>query len=160
MKTKKKSMILCFFLVLMCLFSVNAQAATQAKEGIYKKVYTPSASFQVYMKPSTSLVVTKIKAKKISFVVEYYGINGSPIYQTNTITATLKNNKVSKFKWKDSWGNSGTGSLKFSGKKVTVAMKTLQYAQFNRWGWSSKVTLTYSRKLTTKQKKYYSTLDF
>jgi hypothetical protein len=144
----------------MCLFSVNAQAATKAKTGIYKVVYTPSASFQTYIKPSTSLVVTSIKGKKISFVMEYYGINGSPIYQTNTITATLKNNKVSKFKWKDSWGNSGTGSLKFSAKKVTVTMKTLKFAQFNRWGWSSKVTLPYKRKITAKEKKYYSTLEF
>lgn len=160
MKTKKKAWLLCALLFLVCLFPLNTQAATKARAGVYQKTYKVSAGYKVMTRPANVLVVTKVSGKKITFVVEHYGINASPLYQTNTITATIKKNKVSKFKWKDSWGNSGTGSLKFSGKKVTVAMKTKKTASLNRWGWWNKETLTYKRKLKKSESKYYSDLKF
>lgn len=158
MKVKKKVWFGCILLVLLCMLPVSAQAATKAKKGVYQKTYTPNASFRVVYKPCDALIVTKISGKKISFVVEHSGVNGSPLYQTNTITATLKNNKVSKFKWKDTWGNSGTGSIKFAGKKATITMKTKKMASINRWGWWTKKTLSFKRKATAREKKYYSNL--
>lgn len=158
MRSKRKVRILCILLVLMCMLPTSAQAATKAKKGIYKKTY--SAPSWVTYKPGNALIVTKISGSKITFVLEHYGLNGSPLYQTNTITATLKNNKVSKFKWKDSWRNSGTGSIKFTGKKATITMKTKKEAAVNRSGWWTKETLTFKRKATAKQIKYYSNLKF
>lgn len=160
MRSKRKVGILCILLVLLCMLPMSAQAATKAKKGIYQKTYQYGASSWVTEQPANALIVTKISGKKISFVLEHYGVNGLPLYQTNTITATLKSNKVSSFKWKDSWENSGTGSIKFTSKKATITMKTTKTASRNRWGWWKKETLTFKKKATAKQNKYYSNLKF
>ena len=47
------------------------------------------------------------------------------------IKAKLKNNKAS-FQWKDTWGNSGTGKLKFSGGYVKLKIKQTYTADLNR----------------------------
>lgn len=164
MRTEKKRngfKILLLLAVMLFALSLNAQAATKAKAGVYKKTYSVSGSFaNARIKPADALIVTKVSGKKITFAVEHYGINGSPLYQTNTITAKIKKNKVSKFKWEDSWGNSGVGSLKFSNKSVKLTMKTKKQSSFNRWLWGGTDTLRYERKATAKEKKYYSKLNY
>lgn len=112
MKTAKKHLnLFLLLLVMICALPLNAQASSKARTGVYQKSYKVSGPWAsgAKRKPTTSLVVTKLTKKKVSFVVEHYGINGSPLYQTSTITAPLKKNKVTKFKWADSWGNKGTG---------------------------------------------------
>ncbi len=163
MKTAKKHLnLFLLLLVMICALPLNVQAASKARTGVYQKSYKVSGPWAsgVRRKPTTSLVVTKLTKKKVSFVVEHYGINGSPLYQTNTITAPLKKNKVAKFKWEDSWGNKGTGSLFFSKNKVQVKMKVKKSSKFNRFYWDESVTLKYKRKLSAKDKAYFSHLKF
>lgn len=163
MKTAKKHLqLLLILLAAVCLFPTNAQAATKARTGVYQKTYRVSGPWAagVRRKPATSLVVTKLTKKKVSFVIEHYGINGSPLYQTETITAPLKKNRTTKFKWEDSWGNKGTGSLRFSKNTVQVNMKYKKASKFNRFYWDDSVTLKYKRKLTAKDRAYFSRLKF
>lgn len=90
------------------------------------------SNFRSASKASDDVAVVKAGKGKISFIVEHYGKNRSPIYQTNTIIASYDNNKVSSFRWKDSWGNSGSGKLKFGKNKVTVRMKVTKKSGFIR----------------------------
>ena len=160
-KRRKGSGVFLLLAVMLFALSLNAQAATKAKAGVYKKTYSVSGSFaNARIKPADALIVTKVFGKKITFVLEHYGVNGSPLYQTNTITASVRKNKVSKFKWEDNWGNSGVGSLKFSNKSVKITMKTKKQSSFNRWLWGGTDTLRYQRKATAKEKKYYSRLNY
>lgn len=140
-----------------CVIVVKKKStAGYAKAGLYSKEYSVSTSgYQVTANPSNCFIVAGISGNKIKFVVEHYGVNGSPIYTTNTITATIKNNKVSRFNWVDSWGNRGYGSLSFGKSRVTVKMKTTHSASSNRWGWYSSETMSYERKLTSSEKKWY-----
>ncbi|MCC8067743.1 MAG: Ig-like domain-containing protein [Clostridiales bacterium] len=136
-----------------CKVTVKENPAGKIKTGMYS-TYTAESS------ASDDVVVLSAKNGKIKFVVEHYGAYGDPMYYTNTITAVYNNNKVSSFKWTDSWGNSGTGKLVFGTNKVTVTMKATSTSMFNRWGWdawtNNKKTISYSRKLTSSEKKAYA----
>lgn len=134
-----------------CKVTVRKNPVKNIKTGVY-------SNFTSQSKASDDVVIVKAANGKIKFVVEHYGGYGSPIYQTNTITATYNNNKVSSFSWKDSWGNSGTGKLVFGKKKVTVYIKTKKKASLNRWLWFDKVTIKYQRKLGATEKKAYSNI--
>lgn len=89
----------------------------------------------------TALTVLKVSGNKIRFMLSYSSYNGGRIGGTNTISATLKGNKVSHFRWRDSNGESGTGSLSFGNKKVTVKMRGSR----NKY-WPTNSTFRYSRK--------------
>lgn len=160
--TTRQSGIFLLLAVMLFALSLNVQAAAKAKTGVYKKSYAVSGSYAAgaSIRPADSLVVTKISGKKITFALEHYGINGSPLYQTNTIKGTIKKNKVSGFKWEDNWGNSGTGTLKFTGKSVKITMKATKTSSVNRWIWGGTVKLNYQRKATAKEKTYYSRLSY
>lgn len=134
---------------------------TYAKTGVYLKETKISGLPVYYANPSDCLVVVKKSGGKIKFVVEHYGLNGSPIYQTNTITTKLNGNKTGTFKWKDSWGNSGTGRLTFKKNKVTVKMNVKKQASVNRWLWLDSITLPYTdQKLTPTEKAYYADINY
>jgi len=75
--------------------------------------------------------VNKVKNNKAKFQVTYLGRNASPLYETNVITAKIKNKTVS-FKWKDTWGNSGTGKLRLYNGYVKIKMKQTKTAEWNR----------------------------
>lgn len=62
--------------------------------------------------PEYGIIIKKIKKNKVKFFISYIGTNWSPLIETKEITAKIKGNKA-KFKWRDSWGCSGTGTLKF-----------------------------------------------
>lgn len=130
---------------------------SNVREGYYSKSYkvTGYPNGVVQYNPCDSLCVLDVKGNKIKFVVSHVGVNGSPLYETNVITASIKNNRVSSFKWNDSWGNNGTGSLSFSGKQVTVKMKVTKQASINRWMWKSKVTLPYKKPVSKETKNAY-----
>lgn len=85
----------------------------------------------VTIKPSYSVIVNKVTSTKVRLQLEKLGVNGSPIYATAPITAKRKGNTVS-FKWKDTWGNSGTGTLKLYKGYVKLKVKQTHTARWNR----------------------------
>lgn len=159
LKMKKRCSIIILAMMFCCLFQITATA--KVKEGIYQKVYTPQTPVKVYVKPFDGLAVLKVHGGKIKFLIDHGGVNGSPYYSTPVITAKIKNGKVKRFKWKDSWGNSGTGSMTFKKNKVTIKMNTKKIAKINRWLWWKKVTLKFkTSKITSEQKKYFYSLKY
>lgn len=135
--------------------TIKVKAPNYAKQGIYEKTYGNNGA------AVECLVVLKASGGKVKFVVEHYGRYGMQIYQTNTITTKLNNNKTGKFKWKDSWGNSGTGKLIFKKNKVTVKMNVTKQSSHTMWLWHDSVTMKLTnKKLTSANKKYYSDLSF
>lgn len=136
-----------------CTITVKKKTTSYVKQGEYGQIGdAPKAGT---IGAGDFVTVLKVSDSKIKFVAEHYGVNGSPIYQTNVITAKVSNNKVSKFTWTDSWGNSGTGSLTFRKNKVILKMKTTSTAQINRWGWYSSVTLPFRESMTTAKVRSY-----
>ena len=139
MRNKLKKVITVLFIMAMVVSSstyscVEAQAATKKKwitNKKYAKLYyldhdnTKTAPDIDNGEPAYSLSIKKITKKgKITFQIEYSGKNWSPIISSNTIKGKIKGNKV-KFKWKDSWGCSGTGTLKFN-KNGTLRLKMIE----------------------------------
>lgn len=121
------------------------KAPDYVKQGEYEKMH-PVAGIRY---PSGEWVyVQKLSGGKVKFAAEHYGVNGSPIYTTNTITAKVVNNKAS-FTWKDSWGNSGTGSLTFGKTCVRLKMKITKLSSINRWGWFENEIIPLKKKLST-----------
>ena len=119
---------LVFALILTVLPVCQAEAAPKYTGTYYKEYKTEE---KVLSQPTYGITINKIKNKKIKFQISYAGRNASPIYETNIITAKLKN-KTASFKWKDSWGNSGTGKLKLYNGYVKLKMKQTKTAKWNR----------------------------
>lgn len=85
----------------------------------------------VTIRPSYSVIVNRVTSTKVRLQLEKLGVNGSPIYATAPITAKRKGNTVS-FKWNDTWGNSGTGTLKLYKGYVKLKVKQTHNARWNR----------------------------
>lgn len=121
------------FVLILTMFSVCQTQAASRQTGTYYKTYKATAGFEVDSDPMYCVTVNKIKNKKITFQISYFGINGSPIYQTKVITAKLnKDNRVS-FKWEDTWENSGVGKMKLCNGYVKLKMTVTQSAANNRY---------------------------
>lgn len=116
------------------------------KQGVYSKTYDSPNPWSTGA--GDFFTVQIISSRKIKFMVQHHGVNYSPIYQTNVITAKVKDNKVSNFSWKDSWGNSGTGSLIFGKNKATLKMKTVKKSNLNRWLWYDTLTFHFTQGMT------------
>ena len=108
-----------------------AQAASGKYTGTYTKTWSVSSNMSVTIKPSYSVIVNKVTSTKVRLQLEKLGINGSPIYATAPITAKRKGNTVS-FKWNDTCGNSGTGTLKLYKGYVKLKVKQTHNARWNR----------------------------
>ena len=106
-------------------------AASGKYTGTYTKTWSVSSNMTVTIKPSYSVIVNKVTSTKVRLQLEKLGVNGSPIYATAPITAKRKGNTVS-FKWKDTWGNSGTGTLKLYKGYVKLKVKQTYTARWNR----------------------------
>ena len=123
------------FLMLAIMITVTLYQPTQAASGKYTGTYTKtwsvSSNMSVTIKPSYSVIVNKVTSTKVRLQLEKLGVNGSPIYATAPITAKRKGNTVS-FKWKDTWGNSGTGTLKLYKGYVKLKVKQTHTARWNR----------------------------
>ena len=89
--------------------------------------------------------ITDITISSVTFRVSYLGVNGSPYYETNLITAkvTLLEDPgyagiTETFSWEDSWGNKGIGTLQLGGLNyiegvhILLSMTVTQEAEFNR----------------------------
>lgn len=132
MKRKRFSRLLFLMLTIMITVTfyqpaqqlpVNTPGPTQ-KHGLF-------SNMTVTIKPSYSVIVNKVTSTKVRLQLEKLGVNGSPIYATAPITAKRKGNTVS-FKWKDTWGNSGTGTLKLYKGYVKLKVKQTYTARWNR----------------------------
>ena len=123
------------FLMLAIMITVTlyqpVQAASGKYTGTYTKTWSVSSNMTVTIRPSYSVIVNKVTSTKVRLQLEKLGVNGSPIYATAPITAKRKGNTVS-FKWKDTWGNSGTGALKLYKGYVKLKVKQTYTARWNR----------------------------
>lgn len=130
--TKKlTALALIFALILTLLPSAPTEAATKYT-GTYQQTYkVPKSYGKVIIKPAYSVIINKISKGKIRFQVEFIGVNGSPLYQSNIITAKLKN-KTTSFKWRDSWGNRGKGKMKLYKNYVKIKMIETKSSMRNR----------------------------
>ena len=133
MKRKRFSRLLFLMLTIMITvtFYQPAQAASGKYTGTYTKTWSVSSNMTVTIKPSYAVIVNKVTSTKVRLQLEKLGVNGSPIYATAPITAKRKGNTVS-FKWKDTWGNSGTGTLKLYKGYVKLKVKQTYTARWNR----------------------------
>ena len=123
------------FLMLAIMITVTlyqpAQAASNKYTGTYTKTWSVSSNMTVTIRPSYSVIVNKVTSTKVRLQLEKLGVNGSPIYATAPITAKRKGNTVS-FKWKDTWGNSGTETLKLYKGYVKLKVKQTYTTRWNR----------------------------
>lgn len=133
MKRKRFSRLLFLMLTIMITVTLYqpVQAASGKYTGTYTKTWSVSSNMTVTIKPSYSVIVNKVTSTKVRLQLEKLGVNGSPIYATAPITAKRKGNTVS-FKWKDTWGNSGTGTLKLYKGYVKLKVKQTYTARWNR----------------------------
>lgn len=123
------SILMALLLLLLLIPAGKAQAASRT--GNYQKKYKAQASFPIYTQPAYGVVVNRIKNGKVRFQISKVGINASPLYNSNVINAKLKGKKAS-FSWKDTWGNSGTGILKFGKNLVKLKITQTYTAKMNR----------------------------
>lgn len=115
--------------LVLSIFPVYPVQAATKYTGRYCKTYKVKG-IKASSRPAYTVIINKVKNKKIKFQVSYTGVNASPIYDT-IVTAKLKN-KTASFKWKDSWGNSGTGKIKLYKKYIKIKMKQTKTAEGNR----------------------------
>ncbi len=127
--------LICVLLISVCFSNV---VIVEAKKGIASKDYIGIYYVKDGYKDVTeehgayNLFINKISGNKVNLFVEYSGRNGSPIYGTDEITSSIRNGKA-KFKWKDSWENSGVGVIRFIKKhKIKLKMKKIKTADVNR----------------------------
>lgn len=130
-KNMKNISILFLVFVLLAFTCLPVQAAVSSKStGTYKKVWKSSFT-RNGISPTYCVIINKITKTKVVMQVERFGVNGSPIYLTDKITAKRSGNSAT-FKWKDSWNNSGTGKIVFSGNCVKIKMNQTKTAKGNR----------------------------
>ena len=131
-KNLKRIIIIFLSIVITIVFSLPIQAASSKYAGTYTKVgYVSSSNITVNLKPCYSVIVNKVTNKKVTLQLEKLGINASPFYATYPITGNRKGNTVT-FKWRDTWGNSGTGTLKLYNGYVKLKVKQVQSSRWNR----------------------------
>ena len=78
-----------------------------------------------------SVIVKSLNNNMICFDIEWAGINYSPLYIANDITAEVKNN-ICDFEWQDSWGNSGIGTLEIFKNYCTIEITQTKSSDWNR----------------------------
>ncbi len=100
-------------------------AGTYYRKGMNKEVSSTAGAYHVTINKITG-------AGKVVLALTYMGRNYSPLYQTNKITAQI-NGKKASFKWKDTWGNSGTGTITFDKRRqITLTVKETKNSGYNR----------------------------
>lgn len=119
-----------------------------AYTGTYQKIYPVSG--KVNVQPTYSVIVNKVTTNNVKFQIEFFGINGSPIYQTKVMTAKLENGKTA-FQWEDTWGNQGNGTIIFYKNYLKLKMVQTKTAKNNR------STLAKSKDYMTFEKKSNNT---
>ena len=94
-------------------------------------------------KGAYNVIINSInKYGEVKFRVVYTAPKGIYLYATDIITVPV-NGKKASFKWKDGWGNEGTGKLEFVKKhKIKLTMKQTYTASRNRNSLALKKTVT------------------
>lgn len=72
------------------------------------------------------------KSGDMTLYISYVGQNYSPLYETSVIKTKVKGNKAT-FKWEDSWGNKGKGTITLTKKhRFNLTMKVTKESDYNR----------------------------
>lgn len=148
--TKKLTALALIFTLMLTLLPATPAEAASKYTGTYQKVYKLSKAYKKAYPPIYTVTINKVTKNKIRFQVEYLGINGSPIYQSNVITSKLKS-KASSFKWKDTWGNSGKGKIKLYKNYIKIKMVQTKTAKWNRSTLDTTKYLKLKKKNNTKK---------
>ena len=132
-KFMKKKAAFCVMIFFICLGVMSAlrcpEVQAAPKTGTYSKTFKLKEKVESH--PCYMVTVNKVKNKKIRFQITYLGRNASPIYESNVINAKLKN-KTAFFKWKDNWGNAGTGKIKLYNGYIKIKVDETKTAGGNR----------------------------
>lgn len=172
---KRKTYLFCLFALLILLLGcVTAEAKPAAKtsktktkvavkqkspgkyvkKGCYYKMNKLPSRMSNHVPSGDFLTVLNRSKTHIRFVIEHYGVDGSPMYYTNVIRVRATKNQTYTFRWKDSWFNKGTGRITFKKGKAVIEMKYTERSRFNRWDWPKKMTIPFkTSKITAEQRK-------
>ena len=139
---KRLLILLMIFAVILSAFSVrdsiDAQAATKKSSYITNKKFKGTFEYKgekrYWKKGWYSVIIHKItKDGIIRFNLDKGGINASPLYGTDILTARIKENKA-HFTYKDDgWGNKGKGTIVFNRNgTIYLTVKQTYTAEGNR----------------------------
>lgn len=84
---------------------------------------------------TVNITAADTASKTVEFVVSYVGPNSSPVYNTETISATVADDHTVAFEWADSWSNKGEGTLVLNPadtSSIQVMMTVTEEADVNR----------------------------
>ncbi|OUP73392.1 hypothetical protein B5F09_11640 [Erysipelatoclostridium sp. An173] len=115
---------------------IEEKKSLDLKTGVYDSETSPE--FEQYdwngAPPQYYVEITLIDNNNITFVVNDIGVNGSPMYVTEPINAVIENNNAN-FNWKDSFGNSGIGTISIESQKVIYIQmtQTLAYDEYSNF---------------------------
>lgn len=120
---KKRGVILIVVLILSVfagVFECEAVSAKKAEfitDGKYVGTYSWGGKEETGETGWFDVIINKISSNgRMEFQIQKGTPNGTKLYYTPLISATIKGNKA-KFQWEDSWGCSGTGKIVFVKKK-------------------------------------------
>lgn len=132
MKKIMKKLTVLALALMMVLVTVPAEPVQAAPKytGTYVKRYKVKGHDKSAW-PTHAVIINRVKGKNIRFQIEKFGLNGNYIYATKVINAKIKDKTVS-FKWKDTWGNKGKGTLKLYKNKVKLKMVQTKTSKWNR----------------------------
>lgn len=129
-KIFKHMAVILLAVIITVTFIQPVQAAPTRYTGTYTKVWSVSSGY-VTINPQYAVIINKVTNKKVILQLEKVGKNASPFYATAPITGTRKGNTVT-FKWKDTWGNSGNGTLKLYKGYIKLKVNQTKTAKWNR----------------------------
>lgn len=84
---------------------------------------------------TVSILSVDNAAREIEILISRVGVNSSPLYTTESISASIASDHTVQFEWKDSWSNQGTGTLVLDPddpSAVQLMMTVTEEAEFNR----------------------------
>lgn len=148
MKKMMKKLTVLALALMMVLVTVPAEPVQAAPDytGTYVKKYK-AKGYKKSSWPRYCVTINQVKGKKIRFQIHKYGLDGIYVYYIENIDAKIKNKTVS-FKWKDSWGNKGKGTMKLSKNEVKLKMKQTRTGR-----WPNRSTLDTDGRYITIPKK-------
>lgn len=109
---QKCNILLLSLLLLIYFFPIKASAAPRT--GTFQKHFVGENADSY-----RTVVVKKITKKKVTFQIQYARSNPYKLACTEKIVGRRKGNTV-KFKYKDSWGVSGKGTMKLSKNYIKI----------------------------------------
>ena len=137
MKVLKKVVIVLLVLSLSVSFETqiaNAKMSSYISNKKYAGTYSYKGEEAKFETGWYCINIKKITSSgKINLVLDKGGRNGSPLYQTEEIKATIKGNTARFSYHEDGWGNKGKGTVVFKKNgDVLLTVKQTYTADWNR----------------------------